>query len=328
MDKNLAYETIKSFVENTDNVIVKDAIIVIHPELNECKDERIRKEIINFLRSPFVTENITDEKIAPWIAYLEKQKEQKDYRKLYKDIVKSEWFKKMYKGKSLGCDEEQKEQKPISQEDFDTAKHEALWGEQKTAEWSKEDEKRLNWVIEHFSQSGELYHNLIVWLKSLRPHPKQEWSEEDERMRQTAIEACKTVADDYENSNARYKCKDWLEYRFKSLRPQPKQEWSEDDKFVFDAACNALEIHGHTKLSKMLKSLKNRGNFTKSNTNSLSWNEEDDAHLKWLCRIIHSQVVNKKLSLAEESELGNWMDKWLNHKPQSHWKPSEEQMEH
>jgi len=38
------------------------------------------------------------------------------------------------------------------------------------------------------------------------------WSEEDERMRQTAIEACKVVINDYENSNSRfYKCKDWLE---------------------------------------------------------------------------------------------------------------------
>lgn len=46
------------------------------------------------------------------------------------------------------------------------------------------------------------------------------------------------------------------------------------------------------------------------------WSEEDQNHLIWLCRIIHSRVVNKELSLAEESELGKWMDKWLNHKPQ------------
>lgn len=48
------------------------------PELKESEDERIRKEIINFLRSPFVTENITDEKIAPWVTYLEKHKEQNE----------------------------------------------------------------------------------------------------------------------------------------------------------------------------------------------------------------------------------------------------------
>jgi len=35
------------------------------------------------------------------IEKIDEQKEQKDYRKLYEDIVKSEWFKKNYVGKSL-----------------------------------------------------------------------------------------------------------------------------------------------------------------------------------------------------------------------------------
>ena len=38
------------------------------------EDERIRKGLINFLRSSFIKENITDEMVAPWIAYLERQK--------------------------------------------------------------------------------------------------------------------------------------------------------------------------------------------------------------------------------------------------------------
>lgn len=56
------------------------------------------------------------------------------------------------------------------------------------------------------------------------------------------------------------------------------------------------------------------------------WGEEDEKKLKWLCRIVHSQRVNNVITLKEESELGQWMDKWLNHNPQSHWKPSEEQL--
>lgn len=46
------------------------------------------------------------------------------------------------------------------------------------------------------------------------------------------------------------------------------------------------------------------------------WSEEDEKMLKWLCRIIHSRVVNKELSLAEESDLGKWIDKWINYEPQ------------
>jgi hypothetical protein len=44
--------------------------------------------------------------------------------------------------------------------------------------WSEQDEKHLSWLIEHLNQSGELYRNLIDWLKSLKsrvqPQPKQE----------------------------------------------------------------------------------------------------------------------------------------------------------
>jgi hypothetical protein len=48
-----------------------------------------------------------------------------------------------------------------------------------------------------------------------------------------------------------------------------------------------------------------------------AWSEEDEEILKWLCRIIHSQRLSKEITLKEESELGEWMDKWLNHNPQA-----------
>ena len=100
----------------------------IFPQLAESEDERIRKEIIEVLR--FVPSSMWEQAKTNYercFAYLEKQKEQnkcpefcsghcvgcerneqKDYRKLYEDIAKSEWFKQNYIGKSLGCDEEQK----------------------------------------------------------------------------------------------------------------------------------------------------------------------------------------------------------------------------
>ena len=39
---------------------------------------------------------------------------------------------------------------------------------------------------------------------------------------------------------------------------QKPAEWREDDKFVFETACNTHEIHGHHKLSKMLRALQPR----------------------------------------------------------------------
>ena len=106
--------------------------------------------------------------------WLEKQKEQKDFRKLYEDIAKSEWFKKAYVGKSLGEEDEQKEQK--------------------SAEWSEEDSDILRDAIcatdilakDFKKDNPHLAKTLRVakeWLESLPERftlqPKQEWSEFD-----------------------------------------------------------------------------------------------------------------------------------------------------
>lgn len=47
------------------------------------------------------------------------------------------------------------------------------------------------------------------------------------------------------------------------------------------------------------------------------WSEEDEEMLKWLCRIIHTQRLDRAITLKEESELGEWIDKWLNHNLQT-----------
>ena len=54
----------------------------IFPELAESEDEKIRKSLISFLKSPFVNENIADEKVDPWIAWLEKQGKRLDADKV------------------------------------------------------------------------------------------------------------------------------------------------------------------------------------------------------------------------------------------------------
>ena len=48
-----------------------------------------------------------------------------------------------------------------------------------------------------------------------------------------------------------------------------------------------------------------------------AWSEEDEEMLKWLCRIIHTQRLDRAITLKEESELGEWIDKWLNHNLQT-----------
>jgi hypothetical protein len=58
--------------------ILRKRLQAFFPELKEDEGETTRKSLISFLKSPFINENIVDEKVAPWITWLEKQKEPKD----------------------------------------------------------------------------------------------------------------------------------------------------------------------------------------------------------------------------------------------------------
>ena len=68
---------------------------------SNSEDERIRKWLYEYINAHNWRNDYTVSKEEA-LDYLEKQKEKKDYRKLYEDITKSEWFKKSYVGKSLG----------------------------------------------------------------------------------------------------------------------------------------------------------------------------------------------------------------------------------
>ena len=178
----------------------QEAIKVLIPELCESDDERIRAFLYDFIKVCAWSEKQFPPR-EKCLAYLEKQKEQKDYRKLYEDIAKSEWFKKAYEGKSLGCDEEQKEQKPINESNMHepTLDEARKWNEEyekgyslgyengrneQRLEWSNEDENRFNnlcRIIREAEGWNEVSKNVFIdWLKSLRPQPR--WKPSEEQM--------------------------------------------------------------------------------------------------------------------------------------------------
>ena len=80
-----ALERMKSWVKGEHPECFSEAqkaAEFIFPELAESEDEKIRKSLIRFLKSPFVNENIADEKVDPWIAWLEKQEERESVDKV------------------------------------------------------------------------------------------------------------------------------------------------------------------------------------------------------------------------------------------------------
>lgn len=145
-----------------------------------------------------------------------KQKEQKNYRKLYEDIAKSEWFKKAYEGKSLGCDYEQKEQKPT--------------------ELSEEDEKwfkEIELMALYFSNNTNYREKFFNWLNSLHERfnsqSKQEWSEDDEtRLKVIKEELERFIMLNQYGTPLSVDDIDWLKSLPERFNLQPKQEQSKD----------------------------------------------------------------------------------------------------
>ena len=150
-----ALERAKKYVnidEDSTQVYTKGVVEEIFPELAESEDEKIRKSLIDFVGDTSVrfflqVYNISKEDVLAW---LEKQKEPRDYRKLYKNITESKWFKKVYENKSLGIDEERK------------------------PEWNVEDK---NWIDDLITAFNDEYlagfeqmksYGVVDWLKSLK----------------------------------------------------------------------------------------------------------------------------------------------------------------
>ena len=158
----------------------------IFPQLRESEDERIRKELVNFLQSPFIKENLTDEKVAPWLAWLEKQKEQngedeectdftiyhplKNGKGEYKCIPYSFYglLTSFSEDKDLidflrtcfyteeECEawiEKQKEQKPAEWEDYKDKVNIPYCSSE--PEWSEEDADMLNCCISSIEEAKE-----------------------------------------------------------------------------------------------------------------------------------------------------------------------------
>ena len=139
--------------------IGKSYLYAVFPELAESEDEKIRKEMISFFNGFYDNVNVKSVDVEPWIAYLEKQGEQKPV-----DVRTTGYW---------------------HVEDTD----------QKPAEWNKNDEVLLDETlhfIREFQQSdrcideGDMQNSVTCenWLKSLkdRVQPQKTWKPSEEQM--------------------------------------------------------------------------------------------------------------------------------------------------
>ena len=200
----------------------------LFPELRESEDERIRKEILNYIDKATGCKR--------WIAWLEQQgkpveinptefdsrlnKLLKQFETLPKEELISSlsfYLNVVQNNGTYKSDEKQDEQRSI---------------------WSEEDKHWMQKVIDFMNHpdlikaTPTLAKDTINWLKSLKdrvqPQSKQEWSEEDESNFQGIIDVIKENkhhATDYEHMTY-YKLLSW----FKSLKE--RYVWKPSDEQI------------------------------------------------------------------------------------------------
>ena len=191
--------------------------------------------------------------------------------------------------------------------------HEQLKAEQKPAEWSKNDTVFLNEITDFFeNKTVKLQHDIDMyahWLKSLPERfnlqPKQEWSEEDEKMSTNILNLISSqityVTGHGTMSGKQYptytKERDWFMNRLKSLRPQSKDEIYKEKDEAFKLGKHQLAI----KFMNYLDENRPEGKMGLSN------GECED--------------IDKAFKENNWTTIMRYMDKY-----RPSWKPSEEQM--
>ena len=229
----------------TATIVVRTWLEQIFPELKESEDERIRKEIIESIKN-----NMSVVHKKQCLAYLEKQKEQKPLSteetelnsiafleqlgytcippgaeqkpvEIHIDNPNIQKFDPDVKVTTSDSSADGKELLYVSNKSYDIGFRDGV-ASVKPAEWSEDDEEHINSIFSDFKQGVIPDEEDQEWLKnrlkSLRPKPKQEWSEEDTMHLTNAILSAE---------------KEWGEDSatvafLKSLRPQPHWKPSEE----------------------------------------------------------------------------------------------------
>ena len=241
-------------IVNNEVLGFPEQITDIFPELRESEDEKVIKALETFINQPEITEKITFEARIMWLSWLEKQKENpKNADSIPADCASNAKCedRSLKHTDSFGTDirdtpaywrgwddaMKQKEQKQTDlpagfyyidlngnryySKEFRYGDMKLKVGEQKPA-WSED-------IIRKAVKEIGLTQHQIDWFKTNVFPPKQEWSEEDEKMIEGLITRLNWITfntrTDGTSPNITFFDEiDWL----KSLRPQPKQEWSEE----------------------------------------------------------------------------------------------------
>lgn len=126
-------------------------------------------------------------------------------------------------------------------------------------EWDEEHEAKKERLISivkralHGNEHPLLNDNgateLITWLKTLRPQPQQEWSEEDEAMLQHIVSDLREFRDCETNEELISDYEDEISW-LKSLRPKLRKSWSMEDVVAMKDIQMIISVSGRSEKNK------------------------------------------------------------------------------
>lgn len=311
MDKEEAMKILKDFHDKSALFSVRTALDTIIPELKESEDEKIRREIIYHIKN--CDDTIDEETEKRMLAWLEKQGE----------LVNS---------LSKGLDNAHERIDELIQKNNKLC----IKLEQKPA-WSEEDENtikvlmniiRKSEIIDSIIYTDSLKEKLYDWLKSLRPQPKQEWSEEDRDYYDAIIAKLEVTQDDAALTDNQ------MEF-LKSLkgRVRPKKEWNKEDEKMIGRLRNivekyafshsAVDVNGelcekeYIEADNWLKSFKDKVQLQSRQ----GWSEEDERIIHNIDAAIRHEVV---FPIDELKSMKIWLESLKYRiRPKHEWKKDE-----
>lgn len=290
---------------------IKDGKVIVRK--TESEDEKIRKEIINYFKCQSRDEPTRKDIHNKWIAWLEKQCEQKAK---YHDVCdkctrqptcQSDCFLQQGEQNPAECS-----RVPLREMVLNVWELGNYWKELTKGVCNTEHGSQLDYIVKHWKE-GEHY------IKSFEKQGEQKpYGQRKE---------CTDCQFNYAGE-----CKGFCAMK----RGEQKPAWSEEDEAVLDALIQRLEgedIHVSPHLAvKCLKSLKDRvqpkQEWTKGDIEMIDWLIRccEEEH-KELCndRYGHQEIVSdlKRDCRKKWDWLGSLKNKVV---PQTRWKPSDEQI--
>ena len=130
-------------------------------------------------------------------------------------------------------EEKQKEQQPVENSTRTKIINRAANEKQVVLLSESNGNAEINWDTRSLEDAKKLLEHGIVFINERLGTKSAEWSKEDEKHKQAIIDAIQIVMEECGDAESIEKYKDdinWFENRFKSLRSQSKQEYSEEDK--------------------------------------------------------------------------------------------------